>query len=239
MIPPLLNTGGHICATFAARLATLINAGLLRPSIADLLSREVYLNIGAANAQAALLSIVLGSSVHAFLILSGSESLGLLLTIGVAFVSLFLTVIILVPTLAIIVFIGARAKLDPDTLAGPIATGLVDAVELKISDPVLKANIIGGSLASVTIFVALGIAVHFLALALELPSPGLPTVVALAGVTGVLLTAITVPLAVASAFISDKLGESAEDFALPIVTTIIDLLGIIVLFIVANQLLNI
>lgn len=115
----------------------------------------------------------------------------------------------------------------------------LDAVELKLSDPVLKANIIGGSLASITVFTALGIAVHFLALALELPSPGLPTVVAIAGVTGIVLTVITVPLAVASAFISDELGESAEDFALPIVTTIIDLLGIIILFVVANQLLSI
>lgn len=99
MIPPLLNTGGHICAAFA---------------------------------QAFLLSIVLGGSVHAFLIIFGSDSLGLILTAGVALVSLLLMVGTLAPILAIIVFVGARANLDPDTLAGPIATGLVDAVSILI-----------------------------------------------------------------------------------------------------------
>ena len=118
-------------------------------------------------------------------------------------------------------------------LVARLASGLhVGYIEYSIKDKNMHSNFLTSLLIGVITYVVLAILIYFISVfgGLQM-SIGLPTFVAIILGTGVLLIVLISIISVMTAFWSFKKGLDPDDMVAPVVTTLGDTLGILLLFV--------
>ncbi|MFC1787244.1 magnesium transporter [Halobacteriota archaeon] len=135
--------------------------------------------------------------------------------------------LILVP-----VMIGLGGNLG-SILGARITSALhLGIVELRITDHLLRNNVIAILIVGVISFFAVGVFGQLFCILFGFKSPGLIKMVLISSISGILLTLIIILTAIFSAFISYGYGLDPDDTTIPMVTSISDVFGILALFIV-------
>ncbi|MFB6114346.1 MAG: magnesium transporter [Halodesulfurarchaeum sp.] len=127
LVPALLATRGNVYGAFAARLASGLHQGIVEPhvSIADERLRAATAAATSNNLLASGFAAVL-----TFLALSwlpgDPAPLGSL--VGIALIAAFLAGIALTVVVVLVMFLGYRKGVNPDTLVGPLVTTTGDVI---------------------------------------------------------------------------------------------------------------
>ena len=103
-------------------------------------------------------------------------------------------------------------------------------VELRITDHLLRNNFLAILIVGVISFFAVGVFGQLFCVLFGFKSPGLVKMVLISSLSGILLTLIIALTAILSAFISYGYGLDPDDTTIPMVTSISDVFGILVLF---------
>jgi mgtE-like transporter len=127
LVPALLATRGTVYGAFAARLASGLHQGLVDPHIS--LEDE---RLGAAIA-AAMSNSLLASGFAALLTFLALVWLApmpapLPVLLAIALLAAFLSGLALTVVVVIVMFLGFRRGIDPDTLVGPLVTTTGDVL---------------------------------------------------------------------------------------------------------------
>ena len=135
--------------------------------------------------------------------------------------------LILVP-----VMIGLGGNLG-SILGARITSALhLGIVELRITDHLLRNNVLATLSVGVISFFAVGVFGQLFCILLGFKSPGLIKMVLISSISGIFLTLIIILTAILSAFVSYGYGLDPDDTTIPMVTSISDVFGILALFIV-------
>jgi len=105
-------------------------------------------------------------------------------------------------------------------------------ISLTPTDPVLRNNVLGISIVGVLSFFVIGILGYLFCVLMGFESVGLVKMVLISSISGVLLILIVIITTVLAAFLSYKKGIDPDDTTIPIVTSICDVFGVLILFIV-------
>lgn len=127
LVPALLATRGNVYGAFAARVASGLHQGLLEPAV-DIHDERIRAAVAAAMSNSLLASgfaAVLTVGVLAWLP-TNPAPLGELLAI--ALIAAFLSGLVLTVVVVIVMFLGFRRGVDPDTLVGPLVTTTGDVI---------------------------------------------------------------------------------------------------------------
>lgn len=126
LVPALLATRGNVYGAFASRIASGLHQGLVDPRIRpdDRLQ---------AAATAAMSNNLLASGVAAVLTVAvlraiGKPVAGLPTLFGIAILAAFLAGIVLSVVVVVVMMLGFRRGIDPDTLVGPLVTTTGDVI---------------------------------------------------------------------------------------------------------------
>jgi len=130
------------------------------------------------------------------------------------------------------VMIGMGGNLGA-ILSSRITSALhLGVISLTPTDPVLRSNVLGVSIVGVLSFFAIGILGHLFCVLMGFESVGLIKMVLISSISGVLLILIVIITTVLAAFLSYKKGIDPDDTTIPIVTSVCDVFGILILFVV-------
>ncbi|ADJ16154.1 magnesium transporter [Halalkalicoccus jeotgali] len=99
-------------------------------------------------------------------------------------------------------------------------------------DEALRTNVLAILALAVTIFSALGVAAYVLGRLLGEPM-GLGTLLTITLLSGMTLAVLAVVLSIAAAYASYRFGLDPDDVTIPVVTNVCDILGVVVLSVVA------
>lgn len=126
LVPALLATRGNVYGAFASRIASGLHQGLVDPRIRpdDRLQ---------AAATAAMSNNLLASGVAAVLTVAILRAIGrqvapLPALFGIAILAAFLAGIVLSVVVVVVMMLGFRRGIDPDTLVGPLVTTTGDVI---------------------------------------------------------------------------------------------------------------
>jgi mgtE-like transporter len=139
----------------------------------------------------------------------------------------FPATLILVPAL-----IGVGGNLGA-ILSSRLSTAVhLGILELNMSNIVFKNNVLAVVIASVFIFLILGLSAFAFGALFGVASVSLDIVLVLAMASGGILMTVLVPVSILVIYYSHKLRLDPDDIAIPIVTTIGDITGVLSLFMV-------
>jgi len=127
LVPALLATRGNVYGSLGARLASALHQGLVEPRL-SLADERVQGAVAAAMANGVLISGVAAVGGFAILGVVGRPSAPLLDLVAIALVAGFLSGLVLTLAVVVVVFVGYRRGVNPDTLAGPVVTTTGDVV---------------------------------------------------------------------------------------------------------------
>jgi len=103
-------------------------------------------------------------------------------------------------------------------------------VELRLTDPLLRNNVLATIIVGVISFFAVGVFGQLFCILFGFESPGLVNMILISSVSGFLLTLIIVFTTILLAFMSYGYGFDPDDTTIPMVTSICDVFGILALF---------
>lgn len=139
----------------------------------------------------------------------------------------FPSTLILVPAL-----IGVGGNLGA-ILSSRLSTAVhLGILELNMSNIVFKNNLLAVAIASVFIFLILGLSAFTFGALFGVASLSLDVILMLAMASGGILMTVVVPVSILVIYSSHKLRLDPDDIAIPIVTTIGDITGVLSLFMV-------
>ena len=139
----------------------------------------------------------------------------------------FPSTLILVPAL-----IGVGGNLGA-ILSSRLSTAVhLGILELNMSNIVFKNNLLAVAIASVFIFLILGLSAFTFGALFGVASLSLNVILMLAMASGGILMTVVVPVSILVIYSSHKLRLDPDDIAIPIVTTIGDITGVLSLFMV-------
>jgi mgtE-like transporter len=139
----------------------------------------------------------------------------------------FPSILILVPAL-----IGVGGNLGA-ILSSRLSTAVhLGILELNMSNIVFKNNILAITIASVLIFIVLGLSAFGFGVLSGVTNVSLDVMLALSMASGGILMAVLVPVSIIVTYYAHKLRLDPDDIAIPIVTTIGDIIGVLSLFVV-------
>lgn len=139
----------------------------------------------------------------------------------------FPSTLILVPAL-----IGVGGNLGA-ILSSRLSTAVhLGILELNMSNIVFKNNLLAVAIASVFIFLILGLSAFTFGALFGVASLSLDVILMLAMASGGILMTVVVPISILVIYYSHKLRLDPDDIAIPIVTTIGDITGVLSLFMV-------
>ncbi|MFC7156517.1 magnesium transporter [Halomarina halobia] len=127
LVPALLATRGNVYGSLGARLASGLHQGLIDPELATGDGR-LRAAIVAAIANGVIISVVAALLGYLLLAVLGRESAPLWELVGVALIAGVLSGLALTVVVVVVVILGYRRGLNPDTLAGPVVTTTGDVV---------------------------------------------------------------------------------------------------------------
>ncbi len=152
---------------------------------------------------------------------------GLVLDTYGDFLLMYPGILILVP-----VMIGMGGNIG-SILGSRLTSALhLGIVELRITDHLLRNNVIAIFIVGVISFFAVGVFGQLFCLLFGFKSPGLIKMILISSISGIFLTLIISITAILSAFVSYGYGLDPDDTTIPMVTSISDVFGILALFIV-------
>ncbi len=137
----------------------------------------------------------------------------------------FPTTLILVP--ALIGVGGNLGAILSSRLSSAVHLGIL---ELNMSNIVFKNNVLAVVIAAVFIFLILGLSAFAFGALFGVASVSLDVVLVLAMASGGILMTVLVPVSILVIYYSHKLRLDPDDIAIPIVTTIGDITGVLSLF---------
>lgn len=137
----------------------------------------------------------------------------------------FPTTLILVP--ALIGVGGNLGAILSSRLSSAVHLGIL---ELNMSNIVFKNNVLAVAIAGVFIFIILGLSAFAFGALFGVASVSLDVVLVLAMASGGILMTVLVPVSILVIYYSHKLRLDPDDIAIPIVTTIGDITGVLSLF---------
>ena len=126
LVPALLATRGNVYGAFASRIASGLHQGLVDPRIRP----DERLQTAAA---AAMSNNVLASGLAALLTVLilralGRQVAGLPVMVAIAVLAAFLAGLALSVVVIVVMMLGFRRGIDPDTLVGPLVTTTGDVI---------------------------------------------------------------------------------------------------------------
>ncbi|AKH98581.1 magnesium transporter [Halanaeroarchaeum sulfurireducens] len=126
LVPALLATRGNVYGAFASRIASGLHQGLVEPRIRP----DERLR---AAAVAAMSNNLLASGIAAVLTVAilrmlGRPVAGLPTLVGIAVLAAFLAGLALSVVVVVVMMLGYRRGIDPDTLVGPLVTTTGDVI---------------------------------------------------------------------------------------------------------------
>ncbi|MFC7234816.1 magnesium transporter [Halosegnis marinus] len=127
LVPALLATRGNVYGSLGARLASALHQGLVEPRL-DLADERTRAAVAAAMANGVLVSCFAAVAGFALLAVLGRDHASLASLVGVALVAGLVSGLLLTLAVVVVVFVGYRRGLNPDTLAGPVVTTTGDVV---------------------------------------------------------------------------------------------------------------
>lgn len=139
----------------------------------------------------------------------------------------FPSILILVP--ALIGVGGNLGAILSSRLSSAVHLGIL---ELNMSNIVFKNNILAVAIASLFIFLILGLSAFAFGALFGVASVSLDVILVLAMASGGILMTVLVPVSILVIYYSHKLRLDPDDIAIPIVTTIGDITGVLSLFMV-------
>jgi len=127
LVPALLATRGNVFGAYAARIASGLHQGLLSATV-DPADRRLQAATAAATS-----NNLLASGTAALLTVLAMRALGQPVTdlwtlVWIALIAGFLSGVALVVVVLVVMFLGFRRGIDPDTLVGPLVTTTGDVV---------------------------------------------------------------------------------------------------------------
>jgi mgtE-like transporter len=127
LVPALLATRGNVYGAFGARLASGLHQGIIEPHVAmgDERLRAAMAAAMSNNLLASGFAAVL--TVLALQWLPG-EPAGLSTLVGIALIAAFLAGLALTAVVIVVMFLGYRRGVNPDTLVGPLVTTTGDVI---------------------------------------------------------------------------------------------------------------
>ena len=127
LVPALLATRGNVYGSLGARLASALHQGLIDPRV-DFADRRTRAAVAAAIANGVLVSCFVATAGFALLSALGRDHATLATLLGIALIAGTVSGILLTIAVVVVVFLGYRRGLNPDTLAGPVVTTTGDVV---------------------------------------------------------------------------------------------------------------
>ncbi len=141
------------------------------------------------------------------------------------------TLLVLVP-----VMIGMGGNLGA-IFSARLSTRLhLGTLSFDLRDEALWANVAAVLLLAATVFSALGVAAWAVGRTVAEPMP-LAELFVISVVSGLLLAALAVVISVAATYVSYRRGLDPDDTTIPVVTNVCDILGVVVLSLVATAVL--
>ena len=137
----------------------------------------------------------------------------------------FPSTLILVP--ALIGVGGNLGAILSSRLSSAVHLGIL---ELNMSNIVFKNNVLAVAIAAVFIFIILGLSAFAFGALFGVASVSLDVLLVLAMASGGILMTVLVPVSILVIYYSHKLRLDPDDIAIPIVTTIGDITGVLSLF---------
>lgn len=116
LLPSLAAMRGAIITSMASRVSTRLHLGVLEPSTNTIIERELP----------TLVTLALGTSVYAALIVAVTSSYPAGIEVSIAALSGFISILFLAPVSAYIAALGFRRNLDPDRYMAPVLTVIGD-----------------------------------------------------------------------------------------------------------------
>lgn len=127
LVPALLATRGNVYGSLGARLASALHQGLVEPRL-DLGDERVRVATAAALANGLLVSAFAAVAGFGLLLWLGRPHASLPILVSIALLAGLLSGVVLTVAVVVVVFLGYRRGLNPDTLAGPVVTTTGDVV---------------------------------------------------------------------------------------------------------------
>lgn len=127
LVPALLATRGNVYGSLGARLASALHQGLIEPRL-GFGAERVRVAVAAAVANGLLVSAFAAVAAVAILGALGRPGASLPVLVAIALLAGLLSGLVLSVTVVLVVFLGYRRGLNPDTLAGPVVTTTGDLV---------------------------------------------------------------------------------------------------------------
>ncbi len=106
-------------------------------------------------------------------------------------------------------------------------------IEFRHTSLVFKNNILATLIVGMLSFFLVGVFGHLFSVLIDFGSPGLFEMVLISTISGILITMMAIIVATLSAFYSYNNGIDPDDTTIPIVTSICDVFGVLILFGVA------
>ena len=127
LVPALLATRGNVFGAYAARIASGLHQGLVTPDL-DVRDKRLQSATAAATANNLLASGLAAVVTVVALKVLRQPVAGLKTMVAIALIAAFLSGLALVAVVLVVMFLGFRRGIDPDTLVGPLVTTTGDVV---------------------------------------------------------------------------------------------------------------
>ncbi len=127
LVPALLATRGNVYGAFAARIASGLHQGLLEPHV-ELGDERLRGATAAAMSNSLLASGFAALLTFLALIWLSLATASLSGLVAIALIAAFLSGLVLTVVVILVMFLGFRRGIDPDTLVGPLVTTTGDVI---------------------------------------------------------------------------------------------------------------
>lgn len=127
LVPALLAIRGNVYGSLGARLASALHQGLVEPRF-DLGDERIRAAVTAAMVNGLLVSGFAAVAGVGLLAALGRAHASLASLLSIALLAGLLSGLLLTLAVVVVVFLGYRRGLNPDTLAGPVVTTTGDVV---------------------------------------------------------------------------------------------------------------
>lgn len=127
LVPALLATRGNVYGAFAARIASGLHQGLIDPHV-DTGDERLRAATAVAMSNSLIASGFAAVLTVGALVWLGMPSASLVSLLAIALIAAFLSGLALTVVVILVMFLGFRRGIDPDTLVGPLVTTTGDVI---------------------------------------------------------------------------------------------------------------
>lgn len=127
LVPALLATRGMVYGAFAARIASGLHQGVVQPHV-DIYDDRIGAAVAAAMSNSLLASAFAALLTFLALVWLPGIPAPLWVLVAIALIAAFLSGLALTVVVVVVIFLGFRRGIDPDTLVGPLVTTTGDVI---------------------------------------------------------------------------------------------------------------